>query len=110
MLAQQPEQVRRIGVLMGAFGSTNPEGQTALSAFLNGLQRLGWTQGRNAQIEVRWIADDLEHGKTHAADLIAWAPDVIFVSSSAATDILSHLTRTIPTVFAQVIDPVATAG
>jgi putative ABC transport system substrate-binding protein len=104
--AQQQERVRRIGILMGAFASSNPEGQTALAAFLSALQRFGWTQGSNAQIEVRWIADDLEHGKIHAAELVALAPDVIFVSSSAATDMLSHLTSTIPTVFAQVIDPV----
>ena len=104
--AQQRERIRRIGVLMGAFVSTNPEGQIALAAFLNTLQGLGWTTGGNAQIEVRWMGDDLEHGKTYAAELVALEPDVIFVSSSAATDLVSHLTGTIPIVFAQVIDPV----
>jgi len=62
--AQQSDTVRRIGVLMGAFASTNPEGQAALAAFLNALQGLGWTSSRNAQIDVRWMGDEVELGKT----------------------------------------------
>ena len=104
--AQRPERVRRIGVLMGAFASTNPEGQTALAAFLDTLQGRGWTPGGNAQIDIRWMGDHLEQGKTYAAELVDLAPDVIFVSSSVGTDLLSHVTSTIPIVFAQVVDPV----
>jgi putative ABC transport system substrate-binding protein len=76
---------RRIGVLMGAFTPTNPEGQAALAAFLN---TLGWTAGQTAQIDVRWMGDDLERGKGYAAELIALAPDVLFCSSSLATVLL----------------------
>jgi putative ABC transport system substrate-binding protein len=61
--AQRPERVRRIGVLMGAFASTNPEGQTALAAFLDTLQGRGWTPGGNAQIDIRWMGDHLEQGR-----------------------------------------------
>jgi putative ABC transport system substrate-binding protein len=104
--AQQSGGMRRIGVLMGAFAPTDPDGQAALAAFTHTLEGLGWTAGRNAQVEVRWLADDVEHGKTDAAELVAWTPDVLFCSSSSATDLLSHATRTIPIVFAQVTDPI----
>jgi putative ABC transport system substrate-binding protein len=104
--AQQPGTARRIGVLMGAFAPSDPDGQAALAAFLAALQGLGWATGRNAQIEVRWIGTEVEHGKTEAAELVAWAPDVIFCSSSSATDLLSQSTHTIPIVFAQVTDPI----
>jgi len=104
--AQQSERVRRIGVLMGAFAQNDPDGQAALAAFLNALQGLGWTSDRNAQIEVRWIGDEVERGSTLATQLVAWNPDVLFCSSSTATELLSHATSTIPIVFAQVTDPV----
>ena len=104
--AQQAERMRRIGVLMGAFAQNDPDGQAALAAFLNALQGLGWTSDRNAQIEVRWIGDEVERGSTLATQLVAWNPDVLFCSSSTATDLLSHATSTIPIVFAQVTDPV----
>ena len=80
---------RRIGVLMGAFTPTNPEGQVALAAFLNTLRSFGWTAGQTAQIDdVRWMGDDVERGKGYAAELIALAPDVRFCSSSLATVLL----------------------
>ena len=104
--AQQQERLRRVGVLMGAYPSTNPEGQTALAAFLETLKERGWLPGGSAQIDIRWMGDHLEQGKTYATELVDLAPDVIFVSSSAATDLLAHLTSTTPIVFAQVVDPV----
>ena len=104
--AQHSAAVRRIGVLMGAFSHNDPDGQAALAAFLNALQRRGWTAGRNAQMEVRWIDNEVERGSTLATQLVAWNPDVLFCSSSTATDLLSHATSTIPIVFAQVTDPI----
>jgi putative ABC transport system substrate-binding protein len=104
--AQRSDTVRRIGVLMGAFAPTDPDGQAALAAFVNALQALGWTAGRNAQIEVRWTGNEVERGSTYAAELVAWSPDVLLCSSSTATDLLAHATSAIPIVFAQVTDPV----
>jgi putative ABC transport system substrate-binding protein len=104
--AQPSDAVRRIGVLMGAFASTDPEGQTALAAFKDTLQTLGWTAGGNARIEVRWMDDKTELWNTYATELVDLAPDVLFCSSSPATALLSRLTRTIPIVFAQATDPV----
>jgi ABC-type uncharacterized transport system substrate-binding protein len=104
--AQQPAAIKRIGVLMGAFAPTDPDGQAALLAFLSTLQGLGWTPGTNARIEVRWIGPEVEHGKAAAAELVAEAPDVLFCSSSSATDLLSQSTHTIPIIFAQVTDPI----
>jgi putative ABC transport system substrate-binding protein len=82
--AQRSDTVRRIGVLMGAFAPTDPDGQAALAAFVNALQALGWTAGRNAQIEVRWTGNEVERGNTYAAELVAWSPDVLLCSSSTA--------------------------
>ena len=78
--AQQPERMRRIGVLMtGAAG--DPEGQARLTGFLQGLQALGWTAGRNARIDYRWAEDDASRGK-YAAELVALTPDVILASTA----------------------------
>ena len=71
--AQQTDRMRRIGVLMGGYVSADPEGQANLAAFLNTLQGLGWTAGRNVRIEVRWMGDDVERLKTYAAELL-WRP------------------------------------
>ena len=83
--AQQPAPVRRIGVLMGGYVSADPEGQANLAAFLNTLQGLGWTAGRNVRFEVRWMGDDAGRLKAYAAELVALAPEVIFCSSSRAS-------------------------
>src|ERR1700730_7879666 len=104
--AQQTDRMRRIGVLMGGYVSADPEGQANLAAFLNTLQGLGWTAGRNVRIEVRWMGDDVERLKTYAAELVALAPEVIFCSTTPVVAEISRLTRTIPIVFAQVSDPV----
>ena len=74
--AQQRERMRRIGVLMNR-AADDPEGQTRLAAFLQGLQEAGWTVGGNARIDVRWGAGDAGRHRTFARELIALAPDVI---------------------------------
>ena len=101
--AQQPEQVRRIGVLM-PFARDNSEGQARITAFLQGLQKLGWSEGRNLQIEYRWGSGDLQKA---AAELVALFPDAIFASTTPAVAALQQATRSVPIVFAQVSDPVS---
>ena len=81
VLAQQPERMRRIGVLMSQ-AANDPEGQTRIAAFLQGLQQLGWTDGRNVRIEYRWSAGNADDTRKYAAELVALAPDVILASGS----------------------------
>jgi putative ABC transport system substrate-binding protein len=95
--------MRRIGVLM-PLASDNPEGQARITAFLQELQKLGWTEGRNLQIEYRWDTDDLRKAAT---ELVALSPDVIFASTTPAVAALQQATRSVPIVFAQVTDPVS---
>ena len=71
--AQQPERMRRIGVLTN-LTENDPEGQARIAAFLQGLQQLGWTDGRNVRIDTRWTAGDVERIRKHAAELVALAP------------------------------------
>src|SRR5262245_49669551 len=103
--AQQGERVRRIGMLINT-AADDPEGQSRVAAFLQGLQELGWTAGRNVRIDIRWLAGDALRGRSYAAELVALAPDVILASGSLAATALQEATRTVPIVFAQVIDPV----
>ena len=103
--AQQGEQMRRIGVLT-PFAADEPEGQARLSAFMQGLQQLGWTDGRNLRIDIRWGAGDAERIRRNAAELVALAPDVILAVASATTGPLLRATRTVPIVFVQVAKPV----
>jgi putative ABC transport system substrate-binding protein len=103
--AQQPERMRRVGVLMN-LGPDDAEGQARLAALLQGLQERGWAVGRNLRIEVRWGAGDAERLRRQAAELIALEPDVLFASGIPAATPLLHATRTVPIVFAQVVDPV----
>src|SRR6266480_961475 len=102
--AQQPERVRRIGVLM-YLAADDAEGQARLAAFAQALGQLGWSDGRNLRIDTRWAnADDI--GK-HAAELAALAPDVLLAGTGTATVApLLQATRTVPIVFVSVIDPV----
>ena len=74
--AQQGERMRRIGMLMN-LAAADPEGQARLTAFVQGLQELGWTDGRNVQIDYRWPAGDAERIRRYAAELAALAPDVM---------------------------------
>ncbi len=100
-LAQQP--ARRIGILMPG-APDDPEGQARVAAFLAGLQKLGWTDGRNVRIDTRWAAGDA--APSRAEELVALAPDVIFASASLSVAALQRITRSVPIVFANVIDPV----
>src|SRR6516225_6820356 len=102
--AQEPRRMRRIGVLMNT-AADDPEGRARLAAFLQELQQLGWTDGRNVRIDTRWGAGDAERFRRYAAELVALAPDVILASGATVTA-LQQVTRTIPIVFAQVTDPV----
>src|SRR5262245_60659575 len=77
--AQQGERMRRIGVLMG-IAADDPAGQVRLAAFLQGLQQLGWTEGRNVRIDIRWGAGDAERNRALATELVALAPDVILAT------------------------------
>jgi ABC-type uncharacterized transport system substrate-binding protein len=103
--AQQRERMRRIGVLMG-LAADDPEGQARFTAFAQGLQQFGWTDGRNVRIEYRWGAGDLDRFRRYAAELVALAPDVILASGSPAIMSLQQLTRTMPIVFVNIVDPV----
>src|SRR6516165_4637766 len=106
--AQQGEPVRRIGVLMNS-PADDAQGQGRFAAFLQGLQQLGWSEGRNVRIDVRWGAQgDSETNRQHAAELVALAPEVILASTAPPTAALQRATRTIPVVFAMVVDPVGT--
>jgi ABC-type uncharacterized transport system substrate-binding protein len=104
--AQQPKPVRRIGVLM-AHLETDPEFQDYLGAFRNGLQKLGWTEGRNIVIDVRWGAlDDAEGRQRSAKELVALQPDLIVTQNTPPTAAMLQQTRTIPVIFVIVADPV----
>jgi putative ABC transport system substrate-binding protein len=102
---QQSVRVRRVGVLM-SLGSDNPEGQARLRAFLEGMQQLGWTDGHNMRIDIRWSKGDAERTRRDAAELVALAPDVVFASGGSTVGPLQQASRTIPIVFANVTDPV----
>ncbi len=103
--AQQADRVRRVGVLMSR-AAGDPEEQARFAAFLQGLQKLGWTDGRNVRIDYRWAAADADRSRTYAAELVALAPDVIVASGSTGVAGLLQTTRTVPIVFVNVIDPV----
>jgi putative ABC transport system substrate-binding protein len=103
--AQRRERMRRIGVLMN-LPSDNPEGMTRLAAFLQGLQELGWTVGRNVQVDYRWGSPDADRIRKDAAELLALGPDVILSSATPTVGALQQATRTVPIVFALVADPV----
>ena len=103
--AQQRERMRRIGVLMGS-AESDQVNQARLAAFLDGLQQLGWTDGRNVRINIRWPAAGADRYRTYAAELVKLAPDVILASASASVAALQQASRSAPIVFANVIDPV----
>ena len=103
--AQQPERMRRIGVLM-YLAAHDPDLPPRVAAFAQGLQELGWMDGRNVRIEYRWGAGDTERYRDYAAELISLAPDVILVSSGSALAAVQKATRTVPIFFVNVSDPV----
>ncbi|MFZ0065207.1 MAG: ABC transporter substrate-binding protein [Pseudolabrys sp.] len=103
--AQQRERVRRIGVLMSA-AAEDPEGQARIAAFRQGFQTLGWTEGKNVQIDIRWTGGDGDLDRRFAAELVALSPDVILATASPTVAALNGATRTVPIVFAHAVDPV----
>ena len=103
---QQVERVRRIGVLV-ASTADDAEAQARLAAFLQGLAQLGWSDGRNVQIDMRWATTNADELRRHAAELTALAPDVLVAATGTTTVApLLQATRTVPIVFVVVIDPV----
>jgi putative ABC transport system substrate-binding protein len=103
--AQQPERMRRVGVLM-AFEENDPKTKDWLSNFTQGLAELGWTDRRTARMDVRWAAGSVDRMRTFAKELVELQPDVIFTGATPATAAVQRETRTIPIVFAIVSDPV----
>jgi putative tryptophan/tyrosine transport system substrate-binding protein len=104
--AQQTDRMRRIGVLFGA-AADDPESQTRIAGFVQGLQQLGWVDGRNVRIDIRWATTNTAEIRRHAVELVALAPDVILAATGTATvEPLLQATSTLPIVFAVVIDPV----
>ena len=103
--AQQAENMRRIGVLL-PHAADDPQGQTRLGAFLQQLQSLGWSVGRNVRVDTRWGAGDPEQYRKYAAELVALTPDVIVVNTSPIVAAVQQATSTVPIVFVGVIDPV----
>jgi len=103
--AQQPERMRRIGVLQG-LAANDPEGQERFDAFFHALQQLGWTDGRNIQIIHRFTDGDGERARAYAAELVALAPDLIVTSGASTTGSMLQVSRTVPLVFVGAADPV----
>src|SRR5215471_5423439 len=102
--AQQRERVRRIGLLMGV--ADDPEGQARVTVLKQGLQELGWTEGGNIQIETRFGGADAGRIRSHAAELVALAPDVVVANSTPVIRALRQATSSIPIVMVGVNDPV----
>jgi putative tryptophan/tyrosine transport system substrate-binding protein len=100
----QTKRIRRIGVLMGLVAS-DPEAQSRVVAFENGLRELGWVKGHNLSIDYRWAGDG-NVLREHAAELLAMAPDLILANSTPVTAALREQSRTVPILFTQVVDPV----
>jgi ABC-type uncharacterized transport system substrate-binding protein len=104
--AQQAERMRRIGVLM-AIAADDPQSQRRMTAFVQGLQELGWTDGRNIRIDTRWTGGgDTDRMRRQAAELVALTPDVILASGGSVVGALLEASRTTPIVFTLTVDPV----
>jgi putative tryptophan/tyrosine transport system substrate-binding protein len=104
--AQQGDRVRRFGVLM-PFDENDPVMERRYSAFTQALADLGWADGRNVRMDLRWYGDDIGRIRAHAHELVGLQPDIIMTDSTAATVALQRESRTIPIVFVSVADPVA---
>jgi putative ABC transport system substrate-binding protein len=104
--AQQPGRMRRIGVLMNGMATETAQ-QTYVAAFVQALRQLGWTEGQNVSIDIRWNAGDTALARTYAAQLIGLQPDVILASTTTNLAVVQQATTTVPVVFVQVSDPVA---
>ena len=104
--AEQPDRMQRIGVLM-AYAQSDREGQAWVAAFREGLQKLGWTEGRNIAIDIRWPAADEELIQRFAKELVTLRPDLILTQNTPTTAAILQQTTTIPVFFANVFDPVS---
>ena len=104
--AQQVEPIRRIGVLMGGPASESLS-QAYVAAFVQALRQLGWVEGQNLRIDIRWNAGDAALGQTYAAQLIGLQPEAILAATTPNLDAVRQATATVPVVFTQVSDPVA---
>jgi putative ABC transport system substrate-binding protein len=104
--AQQAQRMRRIGVLIG-FAEADPDVQSWLAAFRGGLAKLGWTEGSNFQIQLRWASDDPDRMKAFATELVDLRPDAILSVTTPVTNALVRETHTIPIVIVSVADPIA---
>src|SRR5262245_57614381 len=103
--AQQGSDARRIGVLMSTTAD-DKEGQARINAFVQALRGLGWMDGHNVRIDIRWAAGVADRGRELAAELVALMPDVILASGGSVVGPLLQATRTVPIVFTQTPDPV----
>jgi putative tryptophan/tyrosine transport system substrate-binding protein len=103
--AQQPDRMRRVGVLMN-LAESDPESQSRIAAFREGLAKLGWAEGRDVQIDYRWFAGDPDRARAYAAELVKLKPEVIFAATSSSLAPLQRETLSVPIVFAQLADPV----
>jgi putative ABC transport system substrate-binding protein len=103
--AQQGDRVRRVGVLMNNI-ATDTEYQSLVATFVQGLRQLGWTEGQNLRVDVRWSAGDAGLARIYAAQLIGLMPDVILASSTINLMAIQQATNTVPVVFVQISDPV----
>ena len=104
--AQQPDRMRRIGVLM-PFAESDPGYQGSITSFREALVKLGWVEGRNLRIDYRWAGGDVGKLPGYAAELVALKPDAIFVMNSVAVAALQRASRSVPIVFADLPDPIA---
>src|SRR5215471_7181705 len=105
--AQQRAPMRRIGVLVTGLAADDPEWQSRGTAFVQGLQELGWSEGRNVRIEYRWGLNDQERARKAAAELVAFNPDVLLAGGTPAIEPLRAAMPNLPLIFANVLDPVA---
>jgi putative tryptophan/tyrosine transport system substrate-binding protein len=103
--AQQAERIRRIAILMNR-AANDPEGQARLATFKQAMERLGWSEGRNMQVDIRWGEDNIDLERKYAAELVALSPDLILAGGTVSVTALQALTRSLPIVFAVVADPV----
>jgi putative ABC transport system substrate-binding protein len=104
--AQQPDRMQRIGVLIAVEGQDDPIAQARLAAFKEGLEKLGWKEGRNVSIDARFAAGDPGRIQSYAAELVRLKPDVTLVQTSVAVTALLRESPSLPLVFVQINDPV----
>jgi putative ABC transport system substrate-binding protein len=105
LAARAQQRVRRIGVLMN-IAADDPEVPPRIAALQQGLQQLGWTDGRNVRIDYRWGGGDVDRTRKYAAELVALSPDVLLCNGAVGLSAIRQATRTVPTVFVQIVDPV----